>query len=89
MVRALDAKMSVGLLKLERRLNKEWAETLLLEELLWMQKSHVDWLRSGDKNTKFFHTLTLVRRGRNKIEALQSEDGTWINDSEELKNMVV
>lgn len=54
-----------------------------------MQKSHVDWLRLGDKNTKYFHTSTTVQKGRNKIEALQNEAGAWINGSEGLKNMAV
>lgn len=61
-VRALDAASTVSLIKLERKLKKEWMEVLIQEEVLWMQKSRVDWLHFGDRNTKFFHTTTLVRR---------------------------
>lgn len=54
-MKALDVKISAGLLKLESVL-KEWVETLLQEETMWMQKSRIDWLRLGDKNNKFFRT---------------------------------
>lgn len=54
-----------------------------------MQKSHMDWLRYEDQNTKFFHTSTLARRRRNKIEMLQDESGTWVEDCEALMDMAV
>lgn len=44
-IRALDTRQSMGMLKLEKRLKREWIEVLLQEELLWKQKSQVDWLR--------------------------------------------
>lgn len=82
---ALDERTSVGLLKLESKLKKEWAEVLLQKELLWLQKSRIDWLRLGDRNTKFFHTIMLVRNRRNKVEALKNGEGDWITDSDKLK----
>lgn len=87
--RALEMKPTVGLLELERRLEKEWAEVLRQEEVLWMQQSRVDWLRLGDSNTKFFHTTTLVRRRRNKVRMLKDEFGQWVEDAERLKNLAV
>lgn len=61
-MRALDERVSVVLLKLESKLKIEFAKVLMQEELLWTQKSQVDWLRLGDKNMKFFHTSTLIGR---------------------------
>lgn len=52
----------------------------------WMQKSTVDWLRMGDRSTKFFHTSMLMRRRRNIVEMLMNEEGEWIGDNEALKN---
>nr|KYP51188.1 Transposon TX1 uncharacterized [Cajanus cajan] len=44
-----------------------------------------NWVRFGDRNTKFFHTQTLVCRKRNKIHGLFLDDGTWSTDQEVLR----
>lgn len=41
----------------------------------------------GWKHT-IFHTSTFVRRQRNRIEALQNEQGKWVDDKTELKALV-
>lgn len=87
--KAMETRLTVGLLKLERNLKREWAYLLLQEELLWLQKSRIDWLRLGDRNTRFFHISTVVRRRRNMVEMLKREDGQWEDDMEKLKNMAV
>lgn len=53
-----------------------------------MQKSRINWLRFGNKNSKFFHTSTIIRRKRNRIEALQNDADQWITDQEQLLGMV-
>ena len=45
------------------------------EEIFWMQKSRLQWLRSGDRNTKFFHAVTKNRRAQNKILSLVNNEG--------------
>lgn len=61
------------------------------EGILWMQKSMVDRLRLGYRNTKFFYTTTLVRRRRrrNKVEMLKDDEGRWVDDAEKLKQMAM
>ncbi|CAA7055613.1 unnamed protein product [Microthlaspi erraticum] len=40
------------------------------EEQFWKGKSRVDWLKHGDKNTKFYHAATKSRRAQNRIRSL-------------------
>lgn len=88
-LRALNVRQSWGLIKLEKQLKREWTEVLLQKGLLWTQKSQVERLKHGDRNTKFFHISMLVRRRRNKIEVLQDESRRWVEDGEKLKDMAV
>nr|QKI32016.1 hypothetical protein [Ombrophytum subterraneum] len=42
-----------------------------------------------DRNTKYFHTKTVIRRKALKIEALKDHEGNWVYDDDELKSMAV
>lgn len=53
----------------------EYEEVLRQEEILWYQKSRAKWLMFGDKNSRFFHGVTAIRRKRNHFEMLKNEDG--------------
>ena len=57
----------------------EYRDILLREELLWFQKSRENWLVHGNRNTKFFHAQTIVRRHRNKIAGIFVDD-IWCSD---------
>ena len=43
------------------------------------------WVKFGDRNTKFFHVQTLVRRKHNKIHGLFLQDGVWETDPDVLR----
>lgn len=68
---------SNGLIKLERKLARSLNEVLEEEQMLWLQKSRTDFLLDGDRNTRFFHLSTIIRRKVNHVLALKNDDGEW------------
>ncbi|KAK3187757.1 hypothetical protein Dsin_027318 [Dipteronia sinensis] len=49
------------------------------EEQMWRQKSRVKWLKKGDKNSKFFHSMANGRRRTNLIGDILF-DGVRVSD---------
>ncbi|KAL5831677.1 hypothetical protein ACOSQ4_017031 [Xanthoceras sorbifolium] len=70
---------------LEGELLQEYNDIINQEEIFWLQKSRNTWLKEGDKNTKFFHMSTLIRRRHNKLEGIKNKEGCWINDISSMK----
>lgn len=52
------------------------------------QRSHVSWLRDGNRNTGYFMAVTSARRKANRVKKLKREDGTVVEEGEELNNFV-
>ncbi|KAL9678842.1 hypothetical protein QQ045_016693 [Rhodiola kirilowii] len=73
----------------EVKITRDLDEWFLREELLWKQRSTVDWLREEDRNTRFFHQRASYRRKVNRIEKLQSNEGEWITEEEEICGLIV
>jgi hypothetical protein len=67
----------------ERRL----CELFEREEIMAKQRSRIDRLKEGDRNTSFFHARASARRRNNKIRALVSDDGTRCEDISLIKGM--
>ena len=59
------------------------------EEILWYQKSRCGWITCDHRNTKYFHQKTIQWRRCNRIEMLKDNDGNWVQDDNQLKNMAV
>jgi hypothetical protein len=71
-----DLEPSPSNLEQEAALSLELNDWLEREELKWRQKSRELWLKERDKNSKFFHLSTLLRRRRNCIAEIKMADGT-------------
>ena len=76
-------------LELEASLSLELDEWLAREDLKWKQKSREIWIREGNRNTRFFHLSTLIRRMRNYIQEIKLEDDSWINDREDIQKYFI
>lgn len=64
-------------------------DLMLKENFLWQQRSRVDWLKSGDPNTRYFHSRATQRNRRNFISKLVLEDGTRVEDKQEIVKVMV
>ncbi|KAK8573905.1 hypothetical protein V6N13_096836 [Hibiscus sabdariffa] len=80
---------SSSLLMLDVDLRAELDEILREEENFWLQKSGVQWIKFGDRNTSYFHRCVMEQRQENFVHELRDESGAWCSDQARLHNMVV
>ena len=71
------------------KLRKEINELLDSEEIKWQQRSKVQWLGLGDRNTKYFHSKTSDRRRKNTISCILDEEGNWHDSPDSIAEVVV
>lgn len=74
---AVDKNNNRFLIKLKSELQNQLGDILKREEDFWLSKSRLNWTTDGDKNTRFFHLTTVIRRRRNKLEGLFDENNVW------------
>ncbi|GAA0173846.1 hypothetical protein LIER_27370 [Lithospermum erythrorhizon] len=74
------------MVELETELSMAWGE----EELYWQARVRDQHMKAGDKNTKYFHALKIMRQREYLILGLEREDSTWVENwsrmEEELFN---
>ncbi|KAK1598491.1 hypothetical protein QYE76_048259 [Lolium multiflorum] len=57
------------------------------EETMWRQRSRVQWLAEGDKNTRFFHLRASQRKKKNRVARLKKPDGSFTEDDGEMAQL--
>ncbi|KAK2661975.1 hypothetical protein Ddye_000549 [Dipteronia dyeriana] len=67
-----------------REVERDLDNLLNHEEILWLQRSRVSWMKEGDRNTNFFHAKASNKRSRNTIRGRYDDDGGWRSSDEEL-----
>jgi hypothetical protein len=84
-----DMGLSEPLKLQEEAISQKLEERKSQEEILWRKKSCIQWLKEGDKNTKFFHRSTIKRRHANHITQLISDNGKISHTHEDLEDELV
>ena len=59
------------------------------EEAFWRQRSRIQWLNGGDKNSAFFHAVTRNRRACNKFSIIENEEGQAFFEESHIANSFV
>ena len=54
------------------------------EETMWKQRSHTEWLKESDRNTRFFHCRANQRNKHNYILGLEDDLGHWVEDEDQM-----
>jgi hypothetical protein len=73
----------------EETVNQQLEARKRQEEILWKQKSRIQWLKEGERNTKFFHRTVIHRRHSNKITRLISAAGETIHSHEDMESTLI
>ncbi|KAG2295020.1 hypothetical protein Bca52824_041689 [Brassica carinata] len=58
-----------------KRIKKQLAEAYMEEERYWRQKCREEWLKEGDRNTKYFHNVVKGKKVQNRLLMLLDEAG--------------
>ncbi|KAL5578204.1 hypothetical protein UlMin_019903 [Ulmus minor] len=58
------------------------------EERYWKQRSKDMWLKSGDRNSKFFHQKASARKSKTSITSLLDNNEKWCNEEEGMAHII-
>lgn len=86
--RAMATKCNNGLIKLEKDLRLEMEEILRQEEMYWFQQSKEEWIRSGDRNTQYYHAAATIRKAHKKTFKLKNVEGMGTSEDRDSKCIV-
>ena len=53
------------------------------------QRSRIQWVAKGDKNTKYFHGVATQRKRRNFIKGVRDLDGVWQTEEGVISDIFV
>ena len=70
-----------------RRITDRMDELLYREEMMWLQRSRIAWLKEGDQNTSYFHRQAVWRARKNKIKKLKDSNGDWCDNPKQMQKM--
>ncbi|KAM0931352.1 hypothetical protein ACQ4PT_000394 [Festuca glaucescens] len=72
----------------EKDLMMRISELPAREEAMARQRSRIQWLKDGDRNTAFVHAKAKDRARNNLISSLKRDDGSFCSNQSEMEHMV-
>ncbi|XP_075111376.1 uncharacterized protein LOC142181762 [Nicotiana tabacum] len=63
----------------------QYVRYLKIEQDVLKQKTHLQWIKEGDANSRYFHSLIRGRRGKLFIHKIKNEEGEWIQGDENTR----
>lgn len=72
--------------QLIEEIKKNLEATYAEEEAFWRQRSHIQWLNGGDRNSSYFHAVTRGRRACNKFSIIENEAGQAFYEESQIVN---
>jgi hypothetical protein len=70
-------------------LQKELNKLLDKEDLKWRQRAKANWLKMGDRNTKFFYANANQRRKSNQILTIKDEMGAIWESPADIRGALI
>ena len=70
-------------------MKKDLNDLLDKEEKMWQQRSCIQWLKSGDQNTRFFNGLATQKKRKNFIKGMCDGNRVWQEGDEVVLAMLV
>ena len=67
-----------------RLLEKAYLE----EEEYWKQRSRIQWLQCGDRNSGYFHAITRGRKQVNKLSIMEDDQGLICDNEEGIVRII-
>jgi hypothetical protein len=58
-----------------KKVQDELGQLLDKEDIWWRQRAKEEWLKSGDRNTRFLHACASTRRCWNHVGTIKDENG--------------
>ncbi|XP_071918841.1 uncharacterized protein [Coffea arabica] len=72
-----------------RKAQAELRYALSIEEQYWSQKARVKWLRSGDRNSRYFHAVVRQRRAQGMIHRIKKSNSEWVDTDTEIASEAI
>ena len=85
----MEAEQTPETIQKMKALDSRMDELETREEIFWKQRSRQEWLKHGDKNTKFFHSKAKQRERRNSIKRIKNNAGQLYDTEEDIAQVFV